>query len=86
MECGSPHLAEGNPWYEIAWSSDHDVQVVTEVTASFLDGYEPDFLTESEERLVSQTLFFLILGSYETVVDFTKLMKTYRSDQRVGRC
>ena len=74
MEYGSPaHLAEGNPWYEIAWSSDHDVQVVTEVTASFLDGYEPDFLTESEERLVSQTLFFLILGSYETVVDFTEI-------------
>ena len=43
MECGSPIWLEGNPWYEIAWSSDHDVQVVTEVTASFLDGYEPDF-------------------------------------------
>lgn len=67
------HLVAGNPWYEIKWSCEKDVRVVTEVSASVLDEYEPDFLTESEERLISQTLFFLILGAYDTVVDFTEI-------------
>ena len=67
------HLAQGKPWYDIAWADDSSVKLTTAVKLDKLEAYEPDFLTESEERLISQTIFFSIMGHHETVLGFTDL-------------
>jgi tetratricopeptide (TPR) repeat protein len=67
------HLAQGKPWYEIDWAADGHVKVTTVVQLKKLEAYEPDFLTESEERLICQTVFFSIMGNHEVVLDFTNL-------------
>ena len=67
------HLAQGKPWYEIDWAADGQTKVTTMISLEQLETYEPDFLTESEERLISQTFFFSIMGNHETVLGFTDL-------------
>lgn len=67
------HLADGKPWHEIDWSDDSQVKITTAVNLSMLENYAADFMTESEDRLVSQTIFFSIMGDHETVLNFTDL-------------
>jgi hypothetical protein len=67
------HLAQGKPWHEIDWSADSKVKITTAVELPVLEAYQADVLTESEDRLVSQSIFFSIMGDHEMVLDFTTL-------------
>ena len=67
------HLAQGKPWHEIDWSADSKVKIITAVDLPTLEAFEPELMTESEDRLVSQTIFFSIMGAHETVLKFTDL-------------